>query len=80
MSAAPEGLAVAFSTRSGRVVGWDEQVGAGSVRADDSGETWRFHATSIGDQTRTIANGTWVSFTVRPGPGGLEAFDLFRRS
>ena len=30
-------------------------------------------------KTRNIPVGTWVSFTVRPGPVGLEAFGLSRR-
>ena len=77
--AAPGGLATAFAARSGRVAAFDERVGAGTVRDDESGDVWSFHATSIGDQTRTIPVGTWVWFTVRPGPLGLEAFALTRR-
>ena len=75
----PAGLATAYATRSGRVATFDDQVGAGTVRDDVSGDVWSFHATSIADATRTIAVGTWVWFAVRPGPVGLEAFGLTRR-
>lgn len=75
----PSGLATAFGTRSGRVAAFDDHVGAGTVADDATGDVWSFHATSIADATRTIAEGTWVWFSVRPGPVGLEAFGLTRR-
>jgi cold shock CspA family protein len=77
--AAPLGLAAAYATRSGRVAAFDDHVGAGTVEDDLTGEVWPFHCTRIGDGSRTIAEGTWVTFTVTPGPVGLEAEGLRRR-
>ena len=76
----PLGLAAAFSTWTGRVEAFDEHVGAGSVRADESDDAWYFHCTRIADGSRTITVGTWVAFEVVPGPTGLEAVDLRRRT
>ncbi len=55
---------------------FDEHRGDGYVRADDAREFW-FHCTAIADGTRTIAPGTKVRFSVRPGlPGQWEAADI----
>lgn len=56
-------------TRSGTVTAFDEHRGLGEVTAED-GEVLPFHCTAIADGTRTIAEGTEVTFTVRPGPMG----------
>ncbi len=77
---APAGLAAAFTTRSGRVRRFDDRAGSGSVAEDGTGEEWYFHCTRIADGSRTIPEGTWVSFEVAPGPAGLEAIDLRRRT
>jgi cold shock CspA family protein len=76
----PSGLAAAFDTRVGRVASFDDDAGCGTVAAEDTGEQWYFHCTSIGDGSRTIPVGTWVAFEVAPGPTGLEALDVRRRS
>lgn len=55
--------------KTGRVDGFDEHVGLGTVRADDGG-TYPFHCTAIADGSRTIAVGARVVFAVQPGPGG----------
>lgn len=75
----PLGIAAAFAARAGRVASFDEHVGAGTVVDERTGEAWPFHCTRIGDGSRTIAAGTWATFTVQPGPTGLEAVDLRRR-
>ena len=74
------GLAAAFGTRTGRVSSFDDHVGAGTVTADDVDESWYFHCTRIADGSRTIAEGTWVMFEVVPGPTGLEAVAVRRRT
>ena len=73
-------LASAFGTWAGRVASFDERVGAGTVRADGTDQVWSFHCTRIADGTRTIPEGAYVTFEVRPGPVGLEAVDLRRRT
>ncbi|MCB0976834.1 MAG: cold shock domain-containing protein [Acidimicrobiales bacterium] len=75
MTESPQDLAAVFSVRSGTVTAFDGHVGSGVV-TDERGEEWPFHCTSIADGSRTIATATPVRFTVRPGPNGLEAFDL----
>jgi len=82
MSASTEGtgMSAAFGTRTGRVMAFDDALGAGHVRADVSDEAWYFHCTRIADGTRMIPIGTWVSFEVEPGPTGLEAVHLRRRT
>lgn len=72
----PRGASVAFASRNGKVTAFDDQVGAGTVRDEASGERWSFHCTSIAGDERTIAVDTAVSFVVAPGPTGLEAFDV----
>jgi len=73
-------LAAAFGSLTGRVSAFDDHVGAGTVTADDSDEWWPFHCTRIADGSRTIAVGTWVAFDVQPGPTGLEAVAIRRRT
>ncbi len=73
-------LSAAFGSWTGRVASFDDQVGAGTVRADGTDEVWYFHCTRIADGSRQIAEGAWVSFDVHPGPTGLEAVDLRRRT
>ena len=57
----------------GRVHGvvreFDDPRGLGEVAADD-GTTYPFHCTAIADGTRTIAEGTAVTFEVVPGRMG----------
>ncbi|MGY6502274.1 MAG: cold-shock protein [Acidimicrobiales bacterium] len=60
---------------TGTVAEFDEARGYGAVAGDDG--RWFFHCTAIADGTRTIAEGTSVSFTVVAGRRGLwEAVDL----
>jgi cold shock CspA family protein len=73
MAAGPTGVAAAFTVHDGRVVAFDERVGAGRVTDDATGEEWSFHCTSIADGSRTIDPAAVVRFEVRPGPNGLEA-------
>jgi CspA family cold shock protein len=51
---------------AGTVIDFDEDKGWGSVRADD-GSDYFFHCTAISDGTRTIDEGTAVTFDVIPG-------------
>ena len=53
----------------GEVVGFDEDGGYGTVRAD-GGATYFFHCTAVADGTRTIEVGTAVRFEVVPGRRG----------
>ncbi len=55
--------------RGGRVVRFDRHAGFGTVRADDGMELF-FHCTAIADGSRTIDEGTEVSFRVVPGHHG----------
>lgn len=68
-----EGLDAAFGTRTGRVVAFDDHVGAGSISDDADHRSRSFHCTRIADGSRTIAVGTPVAFELVPGPTGLEA-------
>jgi len=54
---------------TGTVVEFDEQRGAGTVRADD-GRQLAFHCTSIADGSRSIDAGVSVWFTVVAGHHG----------
>ena len=45
---------------------WDEQVGVGSIAADD-GTSYFFHCTQIADGTRTIDLGAAVRFEIVAG-------------
>ncbi len=66
--------------RSGVVVEFDPDRGLGTVTTSDDGVSFPFHCTVIADGTRTIDEGTEVSFVVGPGgPGRWEAFDLTPR-
>lgn len=80
MSDVSSGLGAVFETRTGRIVAFDEHTGSGTVRADETEETWFFHCTRIADGSRTIPVGIWVSFEVVPGPTGVEAVALRRRT
>jgi CspA family cold shock protein len=53
----------------GTVAAFDEHRGYGTIRADDGHELF-FHCTRIADGTRTIAEGTAVTFEVVPGHHG----------
>ncbi len=53
----------------GRVVGFDDHAGFGTVRAEDGSEYF-FHCTAIADGSRTIEVGADVSFHVVPGHHG----------
>ena len=53
----------------GEVVGFDEDGGYGTVRAD-GGATYFFHCTAVADGTRTIDVGAAVRFEVVPGRRG----------
>lgn len=65
----------AFTDRRGTVVRFDDHAGVGTI-AEDGQPDWSFHCTSIADGSRTIAVGTTVAFRVRPGPTGLEPFEI----
>ena len=56
---------------SGTVTEFDDARGLGTITAAD-GTVRPFHCTAIADGTRTIAPGTRVGFTVRPGHHGRE--------
>ncbi len=73
-------LSSAFGSWTGRVASFDDRVGAGTVRTDGTELVWPFHCTRIADGSRTIPEGAYVSFEVVPGPSGLEAVDLRRRT
>lgn len=51
----------------GVVATWDDRRGYGTIRADDTGAEHFFHCTQIADGTRTIEEGTRVTFEVVPG-------------
>jgi CspA family cold shock protein len=60
----------------GSVETFDDPRGIGTIRAAD-GTAYPFHCTAIADGTRTIAEGTAVTFDVAPGtPGRWEAVDI----
>lgn len=52
--------------RIGSVADYDEAAGYGEL-IDDAGQQWWFHCTAIADGSRSIANGTAVRFSLRPG-------------
>jgi cold shock CspA family protein len=69
-------VAVPLATRRGTVHRFDDPRGIGVVRGPDGVEL-PFHCTAIADGTRTIAEGTEVTFRVVPGRRGRwEATDL----
>jgi cold shock protein len=55
--------------REGVVTAFDEPRGLGTIDADD-GATYPFHCTALVDGTRTVDEGTVVTFEVRPGRMG----------
>jgi cold shock CspA family protein len=57
---------VPLGARQGTVVEFDDPRGLGVVRADD-GVDYPFHCTAVADGTRSIAEGSSVSFRVVPG-------------
>ncbi len=64
----------------GTVSAFDEQVGLGTVTTAD-GTVYPFHCTQIADGSRSIAEGTSVTFVARAGlPGRWEAFELRPRA
>jgi cold shock CspA family protein len=66
-------------SRLGVIASFDDHVGLGEVVGDD-GTVHPFHCTAIGDGSRTIDDGTPVSFRLAPGRSGRwEAFELLRR-
>jgi cold shock CspA family protein len=52
----------------GTVVEFDDPRGLGVIEAD--GNRYPFHCTALLDGTRTVAEGTEVSFELRPGGMG----------
>ena len=65
--------------RRGVVTAFDDDAGLGEITGDD-GAVIGFQCTRIADGSRTIPEGAYVSFDVVPGPTGLEAVDLRRRT
>lgn len=62
----------------GRVIGFDEQRGLGTVRGED-GRELPFHCTRIADGSRTVDVGAAVAYEVVPGaPGRWEASSLLK--
>lgn len=60
--------------QSGTVVEFNDGVGLGLLRADDSGANLEFHCTALLDGSRTVEVGARVEFELLPGHGGrLEA-------
>lgn len=71
-----EGAVVALGAARGTVHVFDDPRGIGVVRGHDGTELG-FHCTAIADGTRTIAEGTEVTFRVVPGRHGRwEATEL----
>lgn len=61
---------------SGTVASFDDAAGYGTV-IDREGRAWFFHCTAIADRTRSIAEGTEVSFGIVAGRmGRWEADEL----
>ena len=57
----------------GAVTAFDSPRGLGTIRADDGSE-YPFHCTALVDGTREVAEGSAVSFDIRPaGMGRYEA-------
>ncbi len=65
-----------FTDRSGVVVSFDEEIGAGVIVGDLTGAEWYFHCTRIADGQRTIEVATPVRFRTTSGPTGFEAIDI----
>jgi cold shock CspA family protein len=69
----------AVRTSTGVVTSFDDPRGLGEVTAED-GRTYPFHCTQIADGSRTIDEGTAVTFEVVAGRmGRWEAARLTRR-
>lgn len=68
-------MPVLTDRRTGTVERFDDPAGHGTV-LDGDGRSWFFHCTQIADGTRSIAEGTPVTFRPAPGPMGWEAYDL----
>jgi cold shock CspA family protein len=75
-----EGLAAAFTNRTGVVDTFDDRAGHGAVRDATTDEVWPLHCTRIADGSRTVPVGAAVDFRVDLGPTGLEAVDVVLRS
>lgn len=64
---------------NGIVVEWEEQVGIGTIAAED-GSSYFFHCTQIADGSRTIDSGAAVRFEIVPGHlGRWEAARVEKR-
>ena len=50
----------------GVVTGWDDRAGYGTITAE-TGESYFFHCTQLQDGSRTIDEGTTVTFDVVAG-------------
>jgi cold shock CspA family protein len=61
-----------MADHAGRVTAFDADRGLGEVTADD-GDVYPFHCVSIADGSRTIAEGTSVTFDVLLKLGRREA-------
>jgi cold shock CspA family protein len=59
-----------MSTRTGSVVSFTRDAGAGEILDSKSGREVFFHATQLTDGTRTIDVGTAVEFDLVPGGRG----------
>ena len=68
-------MPVLTDRRTGTVERFDDPAGYGTV-VDGGGRSWFFHCTQIADGTRTIAEGTAITFQPAAGPMGWEAHDL----
>ena len=64
------------ANRRGQVVDFDEHVGLGHVRADESGTELLFHCVEIADGTRTILVGQVVEYDLLGKFGVDEAANL----
>lgn len=76
MSASPKLVATPLAPTRGIVESFDDPRGLGVVRSA-GGAVYRFHCTSIEGETRTIAEGVDVTFSVVAGRHGQwEALGL----
>ncbi len=64
------------SVQTGTVVSFDERVGLGTVEVAGQG-SYRFHCTQIADGSRSVDEGTKVTFVLVARHGGVwEAAEL----
>ncbi len=63
---------------TGTVAAFDEAAGLGEIAGDD-GMTYPFHCVEIADGTRTIEDGTAVSFVLLRKLGHVEAGAIEKR-